>query len=100
MSKEEEFEKMLKNKPLIDSLIDEMFMKSDLNQSGFVEYTELYFAMTEMAKELNKTAPTKEKVAEIMDKLDLNKDGKLSKEEYKPFVLKLLKKLYLEGALD
>ena len=100
MSKEEEFEKMLKNKPLIDSLIDEMFMKSDLNQSGFVEYTELYFAMTEMAKELNKTVPTKEKVAEIMDKLDLNKDGKLSKEEYKPFVLELLKKLYLEGALD
>ena len=100
MSKEEEFEKMLKNKPLIDSLIDEMFMKSDLNQSGFVEYTELYFAMTEMAKELNKTAPTKEKVAEIMGKLDLNKDGKLSKEEYKPFVLELLKKLFLEGALD
>ena len=77
-----------------------MFMKSDLNQSGFVEYTELYFAMTEMAKELNKTAPTKEKVAEIMDKLDLNKDGKLSKEEYKQFVLELLKKLFLESALD
>ena len=55
---------------------------------------ELYECLVKLAKEAFKTNPPKKEDADkVMTELDTNKDGKISKEEFRPFVKGVFLKL-------
>jgi Ca2+-binding EF-hand superfamily protein len=58
------------------------FDNYDLNKNGTIEYDELKLLMTDVAKEMGIPVPSDEDVMKVMDDTDINKDRKISKEEF------------------
>lgn len=94
MSMKEQVEKMLNNEEFFKPLLDSAFDEHDKDKSGFIEKNELYECLVKLAKEAFKTNPPKKEDADkVMTELDTNKDGKISKEEFRPFVKGVILKL-------
>ena len=75
--------------------VDSIFNDFDLDDSGSVEKSELTLVSKMMAPEFEKQGlkspeVTDEQIESTFTELDVNNDGKLSKEEMGPFVKKLI----------
>lgn len=86
-----QIEELVNNEEFFGPAIDAFFQKYDTDKSGFIELEEFYTCL----KELNDEAIhipdfSKEKAKEYLGKLDKNNDGKLSKEECRPFLKQFL----------
>ena len=100
METREEFMKKLNGSEEFQSYLDELFKGIDKN-NGFIENSELQFCISELAKEgFKKTVPSKEEVEKIMNPRDINKDGKLSKDEFKPLVKDICLQLFDKGSFN
>ena len=93
-------EETLKDKEKLDTLIRKGFNKCDSNNSGFIEIDELWDVIGDLYDDLGMTHLTKEKVDTVMKDYDFNKDGKLSFEETKKFIIEFTKKAIESGMLD
>ena len=93
-------EETLKDKEKLDTLIRKGFNKCDSNSSGFIEIDELWDVIGDLYDDLGMTHLTKEKVDKVMKDYDFNKDGKLSFEETKKFIIEFTKKAIESGVLD
>ena len=93
-------EETLKDKEKLDTLIRKGFNKCDSNNSGFIEIDELWDVIGDLYDDLGMTHLTKEKVDKVMKDYDFNKDGKLSFEETKKFIIEFTKKAIESGVLD
>ena len=101
MMSKEEFVKKLEDKQLFEQFFLPLFDQADKNNNGFIESSELYDCIKSIAKEgFNKKAPSKEEVEKVLKEHDTNKDGKLSKEEFTPFLKKVLIELFDAGLLN
>ena len=77
------------------------YLKEQIKNHGFIENSELQFCISELAKEgFKKTVPSKEEVEKIMNSRDINKDGKLSKDEFKPLVKDICLQLFDKGSFN
>ena len=77
------------------------YLKEQIKNNGFIENSELQFCISELAKEgFKKTVPSKEEVEKIMNSRDINKDGKLSKDEFKPLVKDICLQLFDKGSFN
>jgi Ca2+-binding EF-hand superfamily protein len=65
----------------------------DTDKSGQIDSAELEKAMGEISKEIGVDPPTKEEVSEILTKLDTDKSGKLSFDEFSVFIRRILEAL-------
>ena len=80
----------LKKKVLDDAVLDEMvnttFENADLNKNSVIERNELAILLKSIYGTLGLNPPEEKEIDEELVRLDLNKDGKLNKEEFKVFV--------------
>ena len=77
------------------------YLKEQIKNNGFIENSELQFCISELAKGgFKKTVPSKEEVEKIMNSRDINKDGKLSKDEFKPLVKDICLQLFDKGSFN
>jgi Ca2+-binding EF-hand superfamily protein len=65
----------------------------DVDKSGQIDSTELHTALTEMAKDLGFDAPSADEVKAVLGELDSDNSGKLSFDEFKTFIRKVLESL-------
>jgi Ca2+-binding EF-hand superfamily protein len=59
-----------------------MFDKYDLNKNGIIEFEELKILMTDVSKEIGIPSPTEEDVERVMQDTDINRDQRISREEF------------------
>lgn len=74
----------------IKQLLVDSFRRVDADKSGFLEKHELEDVLRRMTKGLGLEDPSGEDVDFIMKELDINGDGKLSKEEFQQLVNQVL----------
>ena len=67
-------------------MVDKTFADADLDNSGFVERAELAILLKSIHATLSIPAPTEEEINNELKRLDLNKDGKISKQEFRTLV--------------
>ena len=80
----------LKKKVMDDAVLDEMvnttFDNADLNKNSVIERNELAILLKSIYGTLGLNPPEEKEIDEELVRLDLNKDGKLNKEEFKVLV--------------
>eukprot|EP00831_Metopus_contortus_P071949 TRINITY_DN656_c0_g1_i6.p1 TRINITY_DN656_c0_g1~~TRINITY_DN656_c0_g1_i6.p1 ORF type:complete len:133 (+),score=37.37 TRINITY_DN656_c0_g1_i6:74-472(+) len=74
---------------ILDKSLDEIFNIIDKDKNGYICSTELREFVNHISKALGRECLTDAELKEGMEDLDTNKDGKLSREEAKPFVVGL-----------
>ena len=81
---------VLKKKVFDDAVLDEMvnttFDNADLNKNSVIERNELAILLKSIYGTLGLNPPEEKEIDEELVRLDLNKDGKLNKEEFKVLV--------------
>ena len=75
--------KLINNKTQFNQMTSSSFDKYDKDKSGYIEESELKEVINEMAIQLNlNTDISQDDVKKVLDTIDINKDGKISKEEF------------------
>jgi len=67
-------------------LVDKIFQQNDLNNSGYIEKHELTELLNNLFDKWNIPRMTNEQVEAELKRLDKNKDGKISKKEFRVLV--------------
>lgn len=80
----------------IKNEVNSLFLKLDATNSGYLSEDKFFEALTAASQGKQEQEESKE----YFDALDTNEDGKISKDEYKPFMLKYLKKEIIENDDD
>ena len=84
-------DKVLNDKKLFQDIVDKLFTIIDKDKSGGLDIHEIEeFMVTSSSKMGMATPPSKENIKAMFDKLDVNKDKILSKEELSAFVKEML----------
>jgi|LauGreDrversion4_2_1035121.scaffolds.fasta_scaffold2753792_1 Ca2+-binding EF-hand superfamily protein len=86
----EEIKKVLSNDQLLTEMTLDKFRFADTDQSGEVSIDEFYAAYAVFLKNLKLPDPTKEDAQKVFQELDVDNSGILDRNEYKPFVRKML----------
>lgn len=62
--------------------VDQVFLKYDKDQSGFLDFSESTAIVSDALKQMNtQKQPTEQDVRNLLELADENKDNKISKEE-------------------
>lgn len=70
-----------------------VFDKADVNCTGFIDRKELAATMELLARDGGIPPPAPEQVETVLKHLDTNQDGVIQLEEFKTFMIEILKKL-------
>lgn len=85
-AQKEKVKQQIMQESVFGPMVDKTFADADLDKSGFVEKAELAILLKSIHATLNIPAPTEEEINNELKRLDLNKDGKISKEEFRTLV--------------
>ena len=85
-AQKEKVKQQIMQESVFGPMVDKTFADADLDKSGFVERAELAILLKIIHATLNIPAPTEEEINNELKRLDLNKDGKISKEEFRTLV--------------
>lgn len=85
-AQKEKVKQQIMQESVFGPMVDKTFADADLDKSGFVERAELAILLKSIHATLNIPAPTEEEINNELKRLDLNKDGKISKEEFRTLV--------------
>ncbi len=85
----EALKEKLKDGALLDEMVDTTFKNADLNKNSFIERNELAILLKSIYGTLGLNPPDEKEIDDELKRLDINKDHKLSKEEFKVFVKEL-----------
>jgi Ca2+-binding EF-hand superfamily protein len=66
-------------------LAEKFFKKYDTNDSNYIEQSELKKLLTDVSKEIGISPPEDVEIKELLQDYDLNKDNKISKDEFVKF---------------
>eukprot|EP00826_Nyctotherus_ovalis_P000554 TRINITY_DN0_c72_g1_i6.p1 TRINITY_DN0_c72_g1~~TRINITY_DN0_c72_g1_i6.p1 ORF type:complete len:105 (-),score=43.85 TRINITY_DN0_c72_g1_i6:55-369(-) len=87
----EAINKILSNPKMFDAMVEKLFSIIDKDKSGSLDLNEIEEFMTTSAASMGmSTPPSRESIKAMFDKLDVNKDKMLSKEELGAFVRSML----------
>eukprot|EP00826_Nyctotherus_ovalis_P017279 TRINITY_DN15078_c0_g1_i8.p2 TRINITY_DN15078_c0_g1~~TRINITY_DN15078_c0_g1_i8.p2 ORF type:complete len:106 (+),score=45.23 TRINITY_DN15078_c0_g1_i8:140-457(+) len=96
----EAIDKVLKNKKIMQTMVDQLFAIIDTDKSGGLDPKELEEFLVASAIQMEMgDPPSKASIKALFNKLDINGDKVLSKEELGTFVKEMLeeqKKMYLK----
>ena len=65
---------------------------SYLDNNGSIDAAEFEKHMKEVYENIGLTIPVEDEIKKYMEELDTNKDGKLDKDEFKSYVINMLKR--------
>ena len=82
----ESLKKKLQDGALLDEMVDSTFANADLNKNSFIERNELAILLKSIYGTLGLNPPEEKEIDDELKRLDINKDHKLSKEEFKVLV--------------
>ena len=85
-AQKEKVKQQIMQESVFGPMVDKTFADADLDKSGFVERAELAILLKSIHATLNIPAPTEEEINNELKRLDLNKDGKISNEEFRSLV--------------
>ena len=85
-AQKEKVKQQIMQESVFGPMVDKTFADADLDKSGFVERAELAILLKSIHATLNIPAPTEEEINNELKRIDLNKDGKISKEEFRTLV--------------
>ena len=71
-------------------IVDNLFSQTDKDNSGEIDKNELGALLAELGKILGIPPPTQEDIDGELKRLDVNKDGKISKKEFRDLVKDLV----------
>ena len=71
-------------------IVDNLFNQTDKDNSGEIDRKELGNLLAELGQILGITPPTEEDIENELKRLDVNKDGKISKKEFRVLVKELV----------
>ena len=90
----EEQKKKLRIKVLDENIfgpiVDNTFRNADINNSGYIEKKELYILLNKIRQNLDIPLAREEDVNNELNRLDTNKDGKISKNEFRELVKEII----------
>ena len=84
---------ILNNKEKLDALVEQRFKEADKDNSGFINRSELKWALTMAYKNAGAEAPDETFVDNFLQMLDDNGSGTLQLEEFRSVVVFSLQKL-------
>ena len=85
-------EELLNNEEYFGPTVESMFKQYDKDNSGFIDIDEFYTCLTQLNdNSIHLPGFSKEKAKDHLKQLDTNNDGKLNKEECRPFMKQFLK---------
>lgn len=82
----EKVKQQILNESVFGPMVDKTFADADLDKSGFIEKAELAILLKSIHATLNIPAPTEAEINNELKRLDINKDGKISKTEFRTLV--------------
>jgi hypothetical protein len=91
--------KLLKDEKQLTQIASAAFTESDSDKSGFIDEKELYKVMVKACAALNCDKPTQGQVKELLKRIDHNKDGKVSLDEY-VILFKMILQQYVKNLED
>ena len=92
-SEDELLRKKLFNDFTFLPMVDFYFNSTDIDGSGYIEKKEINKFLTQFAKEQKIDPPSAQDIEETLKRLDKNKDGKLSKDEFQVLVKQIVKEM-------
>jgi len=81
----------------IDCITNRAFKAADKDHDGQVDTEELVTYFTEVSKQFGEEPCSSEQMAKFMKNADVNKDGTMSKSEFRRIVKQIVVKLYLHA---
>jgi Ca2+-binding EF-hand superfamily protein len=82
------------NDEQIDKISNAVFDKTDLDKNGQIDGVELSKIMRQIATEMKVPEPNDEIISNMMSFLDKDESGMLTRDEFRDFVVELLKTMY------
>ena len=81
---------IISDKEKVRQINKAVFGTVDIDQSSFIERNELEAIMQTVAKDLKVPPPSKDEVDDILKEFDVDKDGKISLEEFQGLIEQVL----------
>ena len=75
---------------VFSKVLDDIFGEIDEDKNGYIDREEMGKLLENLSQALESPTPTEEDITREMKKLDVNKDGKISKEEIRPIVKEIV----------
>lgn len=85
-AQKEEAKRKILSEEVFGPLVDQTFSDADTDKSGYVEKSELAEVLKGLHFGLGIPAPTQDDIDKELKRLDTNKDGKISKTEFRVLV--------------
>ena len=86
----EEIEAILKDDSKLNEIAKAAFESVDADGSGYIEEAELKVVMSSVARDIGMPQPSDSDVSEVLRELDTNRDGRVSKDEFKVLIRQVL----------
>lgn len=86
----EEVKKKVLDESVFGPMVDDLFNSADTDKSGFIDRAELKKLLAELGQILEIPPPSDNDVENELKRLDDNKDGKISKQEFRKLVKELV----------
>ena len=88
-SNKEKLRSQILDESIFGPMVDKTFYDADLDKNGFIDKTELTILIKGIYVSLGMKPPTKEEIKNELKRLDINVDGKISKNEFRTLVKEL-----------
>ena len=85
-SSKEKIKKEVLDEKNFGPLVDKIFQQNDVNNSGYIEKNELAELLNNLFEQWNLPRLKNEQIEAELKRLDKNKDGKISKKEFRVLV--------------
>ena len=85
-SSKEKIKKEVLDEKNFGPLVDKIFQQNDVNNSGYIEQNELAELLNNLFEQWNLPRLKNEQIEAELKRLDKNKDGKISKKEFRVLV--------------
>ena len=88
----DEIDKILNDPEKLQETVDYVFGEADIDSNGTIDASEFAKHMKGVYENIGLSSPSDDDIQKYMGELDTNKDGKLDKDEFKTYVVNMLKK--------
>ena len=90
---EEVIQHLLENEEKFEIISQSLFKDADTGNKHVIKPKDFNKVINEISDDLNLEMPSEEEIKKILDKIDLNKDGKIEYDEFKTFLRNLFKEM-------
>jgi Ca2+-binding EF-hand superfamily protein len=96
MGGNKKLEPLMKDPKKMKKLMEDSFAKVDVDGNGVLDHAEFEQVLVQIAKEIGVDSPTREEVDNILDLIDENGDGTISRDEFADLIEKVFQMLESE----